>query len=67
MLLMEGRSGIFGKECLGVVKRGVCDPIVVFSAPDGLEISRVLVCFSYSPVASWLWICNVKEPFAVVG
>jgi hypothetical protein len=57
----------FWKGVLGVRKRGVCDPIVVFSAQDGLEISRVLVDFSYCPIASWLWICNVKEPFAVTG
>jgi hypothetical protein len=47
----------FWKRALGEMKRGVCDPIVVFSAPDGLEISRVLVSFRYSPIASWLWIC----------
>jgi len=33
----------WGKRELGEMKRGVCDPIIVFSAPDCLEILRVLV------------------------
>jgi hypothetical protein len=55
----------FWKRELGEMKRGVCDPIVVFSALDGLEISRVLVRFSWNPIASW--ICAIWRAYCSDG
>lgn len=66
----EKRRSRILEQRAGGMKRGVCDPIVVFSALEGLKISRVVVRFLYSPIASWIYaiwrayavMLRVKKP-----